>query len=166
MNKKPAVPKDASAIILLDGDLTRVVWAERNPKLKFLGGFHSFPGGKLDQDDSLVDVRNCTDPQNARLIACAVREVFEEIGVLLVRNGEKLTRGQRVSLHDDLISGRFSFAEILKMWGLWLDAEDFLDTGFWTTPEFSPVRFKTRFFLAVCPPKQEPYAAISELQKY
>jgi len=93
-----------------------------------------------------------------------VRECFEEVGILIVRNGEKLTKGQRASLHDDLISGRSSFKEILDDWNLWIDAEDFVYTGFWTTPQFSPVRFKTRFFIAECPEKQTPYAAITEMQ--
>ena len=160
---KTAVPKDASSVILLN-DAGEVLWAQRNPLLKFLGGYHAFPGGKLEASDEKVRVENCADENLAKFIACAARETFEEIGVLLVRNGDKLTSGQRASLHDDLISGRMTFAEILELWGLWLDATDFFYTGFWTTPTFSPVRFKTRFFLAVCPPKQKPFAAISELQ--
>jgi glyoxylase-like metal-dependent hydrolase (beta-lactamase superfamily II)/8-oxo-dGTP pyrophosphatase MutT (NUDIX family) len=165
MSQKIAVPRDASAIILLSEDKSKILWAKRNPKLKFLGGFHGFTGGKVDENDSSVDVRNCPDKHQAELLACAVRETFEEIGILLVRNGDKLTKGQRASLHDDLISGRSTFAEILELWGLWVDAEDFYYTGFWTTPEFSRIRFKTRFFLAVCPPKQTPYQAITELQE-
>ncbi len=164
MNQKTAIPKDASAVILLNHDLTEILWAKRNPNLKFLGGFHGFPGGKVETDDANADVRNAETEESAKLIAGAVRETFEEVGVLIVRNGEKLTKGQRASLHDDLISGRFPFSEILETWGLWIDAEDFIYTGIWTTPEFSPIRFKTRFFIAVCPPKQEPYAAIDELQ--
>lgn len=160
---KIAVPKDASSVILLN-DAGEVLWAQRNPALKFLGGYHAFPGGKLDAPDEQVRVENCQDAHLAKFIACAARETFEEIGVLLVRNGDKLTVGQRASLHDDLISGRMTFAEILELWGLWIDAADFFYTGFWTTPPFSPLRFKTRFFLAVCPPKQKPYRAISELQ--
>lgn len=165
VSKTAATPKDAAAIILLDSGRKQVLWAQRNPKLRFLGGYHGFPGGKIDADDASVEVRNCEDSDQARYIAGAVREVFEEVGVLLVRNGEKLTNGQRVSLHDDLISGRFTFSEILESWGLWIDAEDFLYTGFWTTPEFSPMRFKTHFYVAICPPKQIPYAAITELQE-
>lgn len=138
--------------------------AQRNPKLSFLGGWHAFSGGKLDQGDAEITVKNCQDIELERFIVCAVRELFEEIGVLIVRNGDKLTKGQRASLHDDLISGRSSFKEILDHWGLWIDAEDFQYTGFWTTPNFSPVRFKTRFFIAMCPPKQEPYEAITEMQ--
>ncbi|HEX9961832.1 MAG TPA: MBL fold metallo-hydrolase [Pyrinomonadaceae bacterium] len=153
---KEATPKDAAAVILLREDSTEVFLAQRNPKIQFLGGFHAFPGGKVDEDDANVEVGNCADKELAKFIACAVRETFEEIGVLLVRGGDRITKGQRASLHDDLISGRFSFAEILEAWGLRIDAEDFRYTGFWTTPKFSPVRFKTRFFLAACPRKQSP----------
>ncbi len=155
-------PKDAAAIILIKNG--EILWARRNPLLKFLGGWHAFPGGKTEESDSEIAVRNCENKDLERFIVTAVREVFEEVGVLLVRNGEKLTKGQRASLHDDLISGRSSFKEILDDWNLWIDAQDFLYAGFWTTPQFSPVRFKTRFFIAECPPKQTPYAAISELQ--
>ncbi len=165
VNQKISNPKDASAVILLNENKSKVLWAKRNPKLKFLGGFHGFAGGKVNEHDAGVDVRNSKNKEQAELIACAVRETFEETGILPVRNGGKLTKGQRASLHDDLISGRSTFAEILDLWGLWIDAADFLYTGFWTTPEFSPIRFKTSFFIAVCPPKQKPYQAMDELQK-
>ncbi len=162
MNQKSTKPKDAAAIILIKEN--EVLWAQRNPNLKFLGGYHAFAGGKVDAEDAEIEVKNCEDKEKAKFIACATREIFEEVGVLLVRNGEKLTKGQRASLHDDLISGRMNFGEVLSHWNLWLDGEDFTYTGFWTTPPFSPMRFKTRFFLANCPPKQEPYAAISEME--
>ena len=156
-------PQDAAATILLSRDRKKVLWARRNPELRFLGGFHGFAGGKLDTHDHLADVRNAGDPAMRPLIACAVRETFEEIGVLLVRNGEKLTKGQRISLHDDLMAGREKFADILVHWDLWIDGRDFYYTGFWITPEFSPIRFKTRFFAAICPEKQVPYQAIDEM---
>jgi glyoxylase-like metal-dependent hydrolase (beta-lactamase superfamily II)/8-oxo-dGTP pyrophosphatase MutT (NUDIX family) len=164
VNQKSAVPKDAAAVILLNEDASKVLWAQRNPKISFLGGWHAFPGGKTEAGDSLIEVRNAPDRELARFIVCAARELFEETGVLLVRGGGKLTRGQRASLHDDLVSGRSGFAEILADWGLSLGAEDFFYTGHWTTPKFSPVRFKTRFFIAKCPPRQKPYAAISEMR--
>jgi glyoxylase-like metal-dependent hydrolase (beta-lactamase superfamily II)/8-oxo-dGTP pyrophosphatase MutT (NUDIX family) len=153
---KEATPKDAAAVILLRENSPEVFLAQRNPKIPFLGGFHAFPGGKVDKEDAEIEVGNCADRELAKFIACAARETFEEVGVLLVRGGDRITKGQRASLRDDLISSRFSFAEILESWGLRIDAEDFSYTGFWTTPKFSPVRFKTRFFLAVCPRKQEP----------
>lgn len=164
MNQKPAIPRDAAAVILLNEAGDKVVWARRNPQIAFLGGWHAFPGGKLETSDALVPIENCADAELKRFIACAARETFEEVGVLLARGGDKLTAGQRASLHDDLISGRMTFAEIAEHWNLWIDADDFVYTGFWTTPQFSPVRFKTRFFLAVCPVRQTPRAAISELE--
>ncbi len=163
MNQKSATPKDASAVILLDQTLEKVLWIQRNPALKFLGGWHAFPGGKTEMSDAEIEIENCADEDLKKFIVCAVRELFEETGILLVRGGDKLTKGQRASLHDDLVSERFSLKEIFETWGLWIDAEDFFYTGFWTTPEFSPIRFKTRFFIAVCPAKQTPYPAMTEL---
>ena len=106
----PATPKDAAAIILLrqntDPSNPEVFWVKRSDKLAFLGGFHAFPGGQIDADDAEVDVRNAPNPQTAAMISGAARELFEELGVLVVRGGETLTKGQRVSLLDDLEAGR------------------------------------------------------------
>lgn len=154
MKSEKKNPKDAAAVILLKNG--KVFLARRNPKTTFLGGWHAFPGGKLDAGDAEIAVVNCDDAEKAKYIVCAVRETFEETGVLLVRNGDKMTGGQRASLLDDLMSGRSTFAEILDHWGLRIDQSDFTYTGFWTTPQFSPVRFKTRFFIAECPQKQQP----------
>lgn len=156
-------PLDAASLILISRDSRKVLWAQRNPAIRFLGGYHSFSGGKLEPDDRNCDVRNENDPEFSALKACAVRETFEEVGVLLVRNGEKLTKGQFPLLHDDLVSGREPFSQILEHWGLWIDGRDLEYAGCWTTPEFSPVRFRTRFFTSTIPEKQEPYAAIGEL---
>ena len=78
-----------------------------------MGGFHSFTGGKVIGNDFEIAVKNCFEKEESVLISCAVRETFEETGVLLVKNGDKLTKGQRASLHDDLISNRSVFSEIL-----------------------------------------------------
>jgi len=134
-----------------------VYWVRRSPKLAFLGGFHAFPGGQRDERDALVQVENCEDAERAAMIACAARELFEELGVLVARNSETLTKGQRASLLDDLESGRMTFPELLKHYGLHLDAKDFTFVGRWVTPPFSPRRFDTLFFLVNCPARQEPH---------
>jgi endoribonuclease LACTB2 len=154
-------PKDAAAVILLrtrsDESEPLVYWVRRSARMAFLGGFHAFPGGQLEASDALVRVENCeTDDESAAMIACAARELFEETGVLVARGGETLTKGQRVSLLDDLESGRVSFPELLKHYGLHLDARDFTYAGRWVTPPFSPRRFDTWFFMVNCPAKQEP----------
>jgi glyoxylase-like metal-dependent hydrolase (beta-lactamase superfamily II) len=54
---------------------------------------------------------------------------------------------------------------LLEHYGLHLDANDFTFVGRWVTPPFAPRRFDTWFFLANCPPKQEPHVtADSELE--
>ena len=157
---KVATPKDAAAVILIregdDQDAPELFWARRGERMAFLPGFHAFPGGQRDEADAQVRVANCNDADRAAMIACAARELFEELGVLVARGAESLTKGQRASLLDELESRRMTFAGILEHWGLELDARDFTFAGRWVTPPFSPRRFDTWFFLVRCPPKQEP----------
>ena len=155
-----ATPKDAAAVILLrpDREATRpeVFWVRRSEKLAFLGGFYAFPGGQRDASDAETPVAGSEDALTATMIACAARELFEESGVLVARGAHNLTKGQRASLLDDLVSGRMPFPELLAHYGLRLDATDWTFVGRWVTPPFSPRRFDTWFFLVNCPPKQEP----------
>ncbi|HKQ51330.1 MAG TPA: MBL fold metallo-hydrolase [Pyrinomonadaceae bacterium] len=155
-----ATPKDAAAVILLragtDPSDPLVFWVRRSERMAFLGGFHAFPGGQREAADADVRVENCADAETAAMISCAARELFEELGVLVARGAETLTKGQRTSLLDDLESGRMTFPALLSHYGLRLDASDFTYAGRWVTPPFSPRRFDTWFFLATCPAKQEP----------
>lgn len=166
--KAAATPKDAAAVILLrpetDSADPEVFWVRRSEKLAFLGGFHAFPGGQLDEEDAVTRVENCADAETRAMIACAARELFEELGVLVARGSERLTKGQLASLLDDLESGRMTFAELLEHFELYLDANDFTFAGRWVTPPFSPRRFDTWFFLVNCPPKQKPHVAPGELE--
>jgi len=169
--KVDAVPKDAAAVILLrdaegeEGDREpQIFWARRSASLAFLGGFYAFPGGQRDAEDAGTQVENCNDAETAAMIACAARELFEELGVLVARGVEHLTRGQLASVLDDLTSTRMTFAELLAHYGLQLDARDFTFAGRWVTPPFSPRRFDTWFFLARCPRKQEPRVLTAEFE--
>lgn len=162
-----SVPKDAAAVILLRQDTDpqnpEVFWVKRSDKLAFLGGFYAFPGGQIDAGDAEVDVRNAPDAATAAMISGAARELFEELGVLVARGGETLTKGQRASILDDLESGRMSWPTLLNHYELFLDAHDFTFVGRWVTPPFNARRFDTWFFLVNCPPKQEPYLTTGEL---
>ena len=162
-----ATPKDAAAVILLrqntDPANPEVFWVKRSDKLAFLGGFHAFPGGQIDADDAAVNVRDAPNPETAAMISGAARELFEELGVLAVRGGETLTKGQRVSLLDDLESGRMTWSKLLDHYELHLDANDFTYAGRWVTPPFNARRFDTWFFLVNCPPRQEPNVIAGEL---
>lgn len=156
------VPKDAAAVILIrnaeGGDRqqgAQVFWARRSERMAFLGGFYAFPGGQRDAADAETLVENCDAAETAVMISCAARELFEELGVLVARGAETLTKGQLASLLDDLTSGRMTFSALLAHYGLHLDARDFTFAGRWVTPPFSPRRFDTWFFLVNCPRKQE-----------
>lgn len=170
MSERPVAntPRDAAAIILLRHDTNpdnpEVFWVKRSEKLAFLPGFHAFPGGQIDAGDAEVVVRNAPNPQTAAMISGAARELFEELGVLVARGGETLTKGQRASLLDDLESGRMSWPDMLHHYELHLDADDFTYVGRWVTPPFNARRFDTWFFLAKCPPKQEPNVIAGELE--
>jgi ribonuclease/clavin/mitogillin len=160
-------PKDAAAVILLRQDTDErypeLYLVRRSEKLAFLGGFYAFPGGQLDFADTEVPVANCSDRKTVAAISCAARELFEELGVLVARGSEPLTKGQRVSLLDDLEAGRMTWPELLRHYDLHLDANDFTFAGRWVTPPFSARRFDTWFFLVDCPAKQEPAVIPGEL---
>jgi glyoxylase-like metal-dependent hydrolase (beta-lactamase superfamily II)/8-oxo-dGTP pyrophosphatase MutT (NUDIX family) len=161
------LPKNAAAVILLRPDTDKsnpeVFWVQRSDKLAFLGGYTAFPGGQMDDTDRQVEVRNAVNADTAAMVSCAARELFEELGVLAVRGGDSLTKGQRASLKDDLESGRMTWPMLLAHYELYLDANDFLFVGRWVTPPFSARRFDTWFFLVTCPSKQEPQVVPGEL---
>ncbi|HEV8367865.1 MAG TPA: MBL fold metallo-hydrolase, partial [Pyrinomonadaceae bacterium] len=160
-------PRDAAAVILLrqntDPTNPEVYWVKRSEKLAFLGGFHAFPGGQIDAGDEEVAVENCPDKPTGTMISGAARELFEELGILAAHGGELLTKGQRVSLLDDLESGRMPWPALLRHYELKLDANDFTFVGRWITPPFSVRRFDTWFFLVNCPARQEPSVVPGEL---
>jgi ribonuclease/clavin/mitogillin len=156
-----AVPKDAAVVILVrEGEGAsggpQVFWARRSERMTFQPGFYAFPGGQRDEADAEVEVEGAAERETATMIACAARELFEELGVLAARGAEHLTKGQLASVLDDLTSGRMTFAALLAHYGLRLDARDFRFAGRWVTPPFSPRRFDTLFFVVRCPRKQEP----------
>ncbi len=160
MTSIPSIPRDAAAVILLRHQTNpldpEVFLVRRREKLSFLGGYSAFPGGQFDETDAHALMENCDDAETRSAISCAARELFEETGVLVARGGDALTAGQRVSLLDDLQSGRMSWPALLEHYDLHLDANDFTFVGRWVTPPFSARRFDTWFFLVNCPPKQEP----------
>src|SRR5437016_10899704 len=112
MIQSATTPKDAAAVILLrldtDPNDPEIYWVRRSESLSFLGGFQAFPGGQLDPSDTQAPVVDSQSAEEAAMISCAARELFEELGVLAARGAEALTKGQRASLLDDLESGRMS----------------------------------------------------------
>ena len=142
----------------------------RNPQLRFLPGFWAFPGGKYQSSDdeihpiSGVNVANHPDFE---LLVTGVRELFEETGILLARNRrnnfpepEDSWFQIRQQLHQN-----DSFADFLNEQELHIHTDDFQYVGELTTPEFTNLRFRTRFFLAKQPSEQEAHLLPGELDE-
>jgi glyoxylase-like metal-dependent hydrolase (beta-lactamase superfamily II)/8-oxo-dGTP pyrophosphatase MutT (NUDIX family) len=128
-----------------------VVWLRRGTQLSFAGGYYAFPGGKLDNADGHVSVEGAA-LEEAALMACAARELFEETGVLVAQGAERLPKAKLEELRAALLAQKLGFSELLSSHGLRLLASDFVRAGRYVTPDSAPVRFDCRFFLVEAPP--------------
>jgi glyoxylase-like metal-dependent hydrolase (beta-lactamase superfamily II)/8-oxo-dGTP pyrophosphatase MutT (NUDIX family) len=157
-------PRDAAAIILLkDKEDPKVFWVKRSPKLQFMGGYHTFPGGQLDKEDNLIPVAGCGGEESIMRV-CAVREFFEEAGVLLARGAANLSLERISEKRRSMAEGSKSFKQILDEDNLEIASQDLEPAGRWVTPAFAPRRFDTWFFLAWMPEGQEALIETGELE--
>jgi 8-oxo-dGTP pyrophosphatase MutT (NUDIX family) len=169
--------RDAATVLALrDTDAgPEVFMVRRDSRMGFLGGAHVFPGGALDEADCEPALQALTDgfevvgslarvhPDAARargLLLAAVRELFEESGILLARDGE----GGWVNLDEEgpraarLKAGREAlsrhegdFGALVAAERLRVDVSGLRLFAHWVTPERERKRFDTRFFLARAP---------------
>lgn len=178
--KKPAVPMP-SATVTIVRDAPRgieVLMMRRNLKSGFVPGMHVFPGGGLDKDDLLFKnnkLCECLDDRAASVAlglaqdgiaywVAAIREAFEESGLLLARDAA----GQLIRFDDATVAARFNehrrrlnagdaaFTELLAAEQLQLAADTLTYFAHWITPVGLPRRYDTRFFMAEAPAGQEP----------
>ncbi len=122
--------------------------------LRFFGGFVAFPGGKVGEEDAAL---SATAPGLTRQHVAAVRELFEETGVLLahIADGSFPAASPELALaRQELNAGRLTFTDFLMRFGLSLSAADLCFAGTLVTPPFSPIRFATTFFTANLPAGQ------------
>ena len=184
-------PRYASTVVLLrpdeDGSF-EILLTRRPPEMRFLGGFYVFPGGAIHKDDYSAKVlERCKglsandaqkilgdrhDPQVAvgHWVA-AIRELFEEVGVLLCESGS----GAQIDLRDETTKEKFEihrqaivreeldFGEFLESEGLYCDLSRMIYFFHRVTPEFYPMRFDTRFYLAPLPAHQTPLSRSEEV---
>jgi glyoxylase-like metal-dependent hydrolase (beta-lactamase superfamily II)/8-oxo-dGTP pyrophosphatase MutT (NUDIX family) len=145
----------AASVLLARGPGSReVLVVRRAPALRFLGGFLAFPGGKVHSSD--LELAHATTGLTAQHVA-AIRELFEEIGVLLAHDaqGRFVPAGEElVRLRRELMAEQISFNDLLAERNLHLSPEDLTIAGSLVTPPFSPYRFDTAFFVAFLPPGQ------------
>ncbi|TDI94809.1 MAG: MBL fold metallo-hydrolase [Caldithrix sp.] len=141
-----------SIVLTRDPDSTEIYLVERNPKLKFFGGFYACPGGTLDKEDIDIEIKNWdTVPQDSwPYIVAAARETFEETGILLTQ-GPEIAKENLQTYRKQLLDEKIQFAEILKKENQTIDAADFHFICSILTPEFSPVRYDTEFYWVKIP---------------
>jgi ribonuclease/clavin/mitogillin len=161
----PAVPRDAAAVILLrDPTDPKVFWVRRSSKLAFMAGYYAFPGGKLDDADHEVPILNAAGGDDSVMRVVAIRELFEETGVLIAAGVERLAAAQRRELREALCTGRLGFGELLDQEDLRLDAALLEEAPRWVTPAALPRRYDTRFYAAWLPAGQETEVLPGELE--
>ncbi len=163
--KPPVTPKDAAAMILLrDPSDPKVFWVKRAKTLAFMANFHAFPGGQRDAADAEIPILNAENHPDAQMRVTAIREIFEETGILIARGVENLSAERRAAMRDELHSDQASFKELLESEGLTLDASLVIEAPRWVTPATSHRRYNTRFFSAWLPEGQETEIIPGELE--
>jgi len=141
----------ATAVLWRRAPGLEVYWIQRRDELAYLGGFHAFPGGRVARSDRGLAIPGVDDASRAAILACLVRETFEETGVLLARgarrvSGERRVEARRALLAEDLTLEKFIAAEDLT-----LEPADFVPAGRWVSPPFTRGGFDTHFFLCELP---------------
>ena len=185
----PAVPRDAATVILLRqgvgasagsgaGAGVEAFLLRRTAELEFAPGACVFPGGSVDERDADPGIgwvgaapedfaaQLDVPPERARALVCAaIRETFEESGVLLAGSsaeGATGLVGDGAALAADryaLLTGTTTLGEVLGRRGLVLRTDLLTPWARWITPEVSPRRFDTWFFAAALPAGQTATAA-------
>jgi len=165
----------ATLVLARDGEQgVEVLLLQRTHQAVFMPGFYVFPGGAVDANDQPgvmpeLPVSGPTEQEASRLLAvdqgglsymiAAIRESFEEAGILLARDGEGRHPIQDDGLFDDerrrLCAGEQSLHGICRERSLELDLGALVYVGHWVTPPGPPRRYDTRFFLAAAPPGQQ-----------
>lgn len=176
----PATPKDAATVMLVrDARPGIEVFLQRRVMgMAFAGGMTVFPGGGVDRRDADTSLawhgpppswwasRFSCDVGLARALVCAaVRETFEESGVLLAGPSEEAVVSDVrpfAEARAQLVNRELSLAGFLAEAGLVLRADLLRPWANWVTPVEEKRRFDARFFLARVPEGQRPDGDTSE----
>ena len=181
MSSNYSPPSDArsaaSLLLLRDGEdgleVLMLRRAERDADVR--SGVAVFPGGVLDArdreahactigpDDATASARLGLAAGGLDYLVAAVRETFEEVGLLLTDGPVDLPALQ--PWRERLQQGSTSVAEFCGATGLTLGLRGLVYFSHWLTPPGAPKRFDTRFFMALAPPGQEAQADLGEAQE-
>ena len=181
----PVSARPAATVLLLrDTEAGLEVFLQRRVKaMAFAASMTVFPGGGVDERDQAVSEAawsgpppswwaarlGCAEPLATGLVGAAVRETFEECGVLLAGapDGSPLETDAELlaTTRDDLAARRSSLAETLTAHGWTLRADLLRPWSNWITPEAEPRRYDTRFFVAGLPSGQRADDGTTEVSE-
>lgn len=166
----PAVPApSATVVVAREGEhAPEFLLVERHAGAAF-GASHVFPGGLVEAQDRAVDARSkgrspgdacrCLGLDSGALAyySAAIRELFEETGVLLACDADGRPSAERQPFPAErsaLLSGTLAWPDFLDRHQLLLAADRLSYFAWWITPVARPIRFSTRFFLTLLPEGQ------------
>lgn len=162
-------PKLSATILLIrDRTALEVLMVKRHYEIDFASGAFVFPGGKVCEDDfskawdELFEGEATGDMRAAQV--AAIRELYEEAGVLLARFAAKPGPGGQLvgeeavqplqQYRSAVDRGEFAFSRLVAEAGLVLAGDCLVHFGHWITPNMMPKRFDTHFFIALAPAGQ------------
>lgn len=163
-------PKPAATVILLrPGTRTpfEVLLQQRHGSMAFMPNILVFPGGRMDKADAAPALLERTkgiaglSPERAALVVAALRETFEESGVLLARKpgSASFVEPARVaalsSVRAQLNSKALTFAEFVEAEDLELAGDLIHPFSRWITPWWNKYRYDTYFFVVEAPAEQD-----------
>jgi 8-oxo-dGTP pyrophosphatase MutT (NUDIX family) len=172
MFAEAVTPRPASTILLLRDttgtDEIEVFMMVRHYEIDFNSGALVFPGGSVDKGDQEIIARpelysggEGLDASALSFRIAAIRETFEESGILLARphGSDALIDARRAGEIEAahraaLCDGKTTFLKVITENGLLLALDELVSYAHWITPEGMPKRFDTWFFLAAAPPEQ------------
>jgi glyoxylase-like metal-dependent hydrolase (beta-lactamase superfamily II)/8-oxo-dGTP pyrophosphatase MutT (NUDIX family) len=155
----------ATIVVARDGEHGVEILLVRRPReMAFAGGAHVFPGGAVDAADSdgalVAACVGLDDAGASRLLGipdgglaywiCAMRECFEEVGLLYAYEGGALARFDSPARDDG------DFGALVTSRALRLAADRLAYLSHWITQAGRPRRYDTRFFIAAAPEHQRP----------
>ncbi|MBU4335834.1 MAG: NUDIX domain-containing protein, partial [Actinobacteria bacterium] len=180
----PAVPRYAATVMLVRPAPRRrgseVFMLRRAAAMAFAAGAMVFPGGRVDDSDSdavtgwagpspqqWAQRMDCPVDTARAVVTAAVRELFEETGVLLAGSGpgsvvRDLDGPQWAEDRVRLAGHELSMGELAARRGLVLRTDLLGLRSHWLTPEFEPRRYDTYFFAAAVPEGQNPASCTTE----
>ncbi len=192
ISEAPATPNDAATVIITrdsNKGQYQVYMMRRHKKQAFMGGAFVFPGGRLDRADcdpdlaafvrgpsaseakQLLQAAEIPEDKALGLYFAAIRETFEEAGILLAYTPS----GQTIDFHDGETASRFatyrlklhsreiSLKEMAEKENILYALDLLTPYSHWITPEVEAKRFSARFFLARFPKRQLPFHDTMEM---